>query len=688
MAETDKLRNIALTGHGSAGKTSIAEAMLYNTKNISRLGRTEDGNTVMDFEPEEIKRQSSLSTGFHQYSWKNHTISLIDTPGDQNFFSDTKLCMQAADGVVITIDAVDGVRVQTEQAWDFADEFNLPRIIFINKLDKERSDFMRAFNDVADIFKPKPIIVQYPIGKEESFNGIVDLVAMQAYSYDGEGKAKKCDIPADIQDAVQTERDVLVENIAEADDDLLEKYLEGESLSDDELKAALKKGVFASKLIPVLYGSATKNIGIDLLSDFIVGCLPSPLDLDKITAVDLNDNEIECAYSPDEPFAGLVFKTVADPYSGRLSIFKIISGTLNESGNFYNANKESKERYTQLLTVAGKKQNPVTGAGPGSILAVAKLKETMTGDTICDESRKVKFPCTEPLPPAISFAVQAKNQGDEDKIFLSLNKILEEDVGLKIERNSETNEILLSGSGQVHIEAACEKMKRKYNVEVILSTPKIPYKETIKKKVRVQGKHKKQTGGHGQYGDCWITMEPLPKGEGFQFVNAIVGGAIPKTYIPAVEKGVIEASQKGVLAKFPCIDFKVTLDDGSFHSVDSSEMAFKLAGSLAYRKAVKEAKPILLEPIMHITITTPDEFMGDIMGDLNGRRGRVLGMDTKGKNQVINAQVPMSEFLTYSPDLRSMTGGRGIFSMEFSHYDEVPAQAAEKIIEEANKENN
>ena len=688
MAETDKLRNIALTGHGSAGKTSIAEAMLYNTKNISRLGRTEDGNTVMDFEPEEIKRQSSLSTGFHQYSWKNHTISLIDTPGDQNFFSDTKLCMQAADGVVITIDAVDGVRVQTEQAWDFADEFNLPRIIFINKLDKERSDFMRAFNDVADIFKPKPIIVQYPIGKEESFNGIVDLVAMQAYSYDGEGKAKKCDIPADIQDAVQTERDVLVENIAEADDDLLEKYLEGESLSDDELKAALKKGVFASKLIPVLYGSATKNIGIDLLSDFIVGCLPSPLDLDKITAVDLNDNEIECAYSPDEPFAGLVFKTVADPYSGRLSIFKIISGTLNESGNFYNANKESKERYTQLLTVAGKKQNPVTGAGPGSILAVAKLKETMTGDTICDESRKVKFPCTEPLPPAISFAVQAKNQGDEDKIFLSLNKILEEDVGLKIERNSETNEILLSGSGQVHIEAACEKMKRKYNVEVILSTPKIPYKETIKKKVRVQGKHKKQTGGHGQYGDCWITMEPLPKGEGFQFVNAIVGGAIPKTYIPAVEKGVIEASQKGVLAKFPCIDFKVTLDDGSFHSVDSSEMAFKLAGSLAYRKAVKEARPVLLEPIMHITITTPDEFMGDIMGDLNGRRGRVLGMDTKGKNQVINAQVPMSEFLTYSPDLRSMTGGRGIFSMEFSHYDEVPAQAAEKIIEEANKENN
>ncbi len=687
MIETNKLRNIAFVGHGGGGKTSIAEAMLYNTDNISRLGRTEDGNTAMDFEPEEIIRQSSISTGFHQYSWKKHTVCLIDTPGDQNFFSDTKLSMQAADGAVVTIDGVDGVRFQAEQAWDFADDFKIPRIIFINKLDKERSDFIRIFKDVTDIFTPKPMIVQLPMGKEESFKGIVDLISMKAYTYADDGKAKECDIPADIQDLVDAERETLVENIAEADDDLLEKYLEGESLSDDELRSALKKGVIEQKIVPVLCGSATKNIGIDLLSDFVVACLPSPFDRDKIIATDSSGkNEVECNYDPEEPFAGFVFKTVADPYAGRLTIFKVVSGTLEESGNFFNVNKDSKERYTQLYTIVGKKQIPAKNAGPGSIVAVAKLKETTTGDTLCDGSRKIKFQTTEPLNTSISFAVQAKNKGDEDKIFISLNKILEEDAGLKLDRNSETHEILLSGSGQVHIETAVDKLKRKYNVEVLLNTPKIPYKETIKKKVRVQGRHKKQTGGHGQFGDCWITMEPLPKGRGFEFVNAIVGGSIPKTYIPAVEKGVLDASQRGVLAKFPCVDFKVTLDDGSFHAVDSSEMAFKLAGSLAFRNGIKDAKPAILEPIMRVTIITPDEFMGDIMGDLNGRRGKVLGMDTKGKNQVINAQVPMAEFLTYSPDLRSMTGGRGVFTTEFDHYEEVPAQLAEKIIEEKNKE--
>ncbi len=687
MIETNKLRNIAFVGHGGGGKTSIAEAMLYNTDNISRLGRTEDGNTAMDFEPEEIIRQSSISTGFHQYSWKKHTVCLIDTPGDQNFFSDTKLSMQAADGAVVTIDAVDGVRFQAEQAWDFADDFKIPRIIFINKLDKERSDFIRTFKDATDIFTPKPMIVQLPMGKEESFEGIVDLISMKAYTYADDGKAKECDIPADIQDMVDAERETLVENIAEADDDLLEKYLEGESLSDDELRSALRKGVIEQKIVPVLCGSATKNIGIDLLSDCIVACLPSPFDRDKIIATDSSGkNEVECNYDPEEPFAGFVFKTVADPYAGRLTIFKVVSGTLEESGNFFNVNKDSKERYTQLYTIVGKKQIPAKNAGPGSIVAVAKLKDTTTGDTLCDASRKIKFQTTEPINTSISFAVQAKNKGDEDKIFISLNKILEEDAGLKLDRNSETHEILLAGSGQVHIETAVEKLKRKYNVEVLLNTPKIPYKETIKKKIRVQGRHKKQTGGHGQFGDCWITMEPLPKGRGFEFVNAIVGGSIPKTYIPAVEKGILEASQRGILAKFPCVDFKVTLDDGSFHAVDSSEMAFKLAGSLAFRNGIKDAKPTILEPIMRVTIITPDEFMGDIMGDLNGRRGKVLGMDTKGKNQVINAQVPMAEFLTYSPDLRSMTGGRGVFTTEFDHYEEVPAQLAEKIIEEKNKE--
>ena len=687
MDEIAKLRNVAIVGHGGAGKTSLAEAMLYSAGVTNRLGRVEDGNTVMDFEPEELKRQASLSSGFYQYDWAKTTISLIDTPGDQNFFSDSRLCMQAADGAVVVIDAVDGVKVQTEQAWEFADEFNLPCIIFINKLDRERADFLRTFNDAAESFNPKPVILQLPIGKEAGFKGIVDLVSLKAFTYDDNGKAAPCDIPSDMQEQVDAEREALVENIAESDDELLERYLEGETLTDDELNAALKNGILTRELAPVLGGSATRNIGIDLLADFISICMPSPLEKAPVLCTDPDGKEeIECKPDPDEPFAAFVFKTIAYPYAGRLNIFKVISGSLGGDGNFLNTNKDAKERFNQLLILAGKEQKPVNQALPGSIIAVAKLKETKTGDTICDASRKVKFNCAEPLPAVISFAVSAKNQGDEDKVYIALNKLLEEDVALKLDRNAETKEILISGSGQVHIEAITEKLNRKYNVEVLLNTPKVPYRETIKKKVRVQGKHKKQSGGHGQFGDCWIQMEPLPSGGGFEFVDAIVGGVIPKTYIPAVEKGVLEACQKGVLAGFPCVDFKVTLDDGSYHSVDSSEMSFKIAGALAFRTAIKEARPVLLEPIMKVAVITPDEFMGDIMGDLNGRRGRVLGMDTKGKNQVINANVPLSEFLTYAPDLRSMTGGRGMFTMEFSHYDEVPAQIAEKVIEEINKE--
>jgi elongation factor G len=390
---------------------------------------------------------------------------------------------------------------------------------------------------------------------------------------------------------------------------------------------------------------------------------------------------------PNGPFSAFVFKTVADPYAGRLSIFRVVSGALGSDGNFYNAHKETRERFNQLLVIAGKEQKPAKEAGPGSIVAVAKLKETTTGDTLCDEANKIKFPFPEPLPIMISFALEAKNKGEEDKIYISLNKLLEEDTGLKLHRNAETSEIILSGRGQVHIEAAIEKMKRKYGVEAILKAPKVPYRETIKKKVRVQGRHKKQTGGHGQFGDCWVQLEPMPRGAGFEFVDAIVGGAIPRQYIPAVEKGIVEAAQRGVLAGFPLVDFKATLDDGSFHAVDSSEMAFKIAGSLAFKKAAADAAPVMLEPIMEVTVTTPDEVMGDIMGDLNGRRGRVLGMESAGRNQIVKAHVPLAEFLTYAPDLRSMTGGRGTYSMVFSHYDEVPAHIAEKIIAESNRDN-
>ena len=687
MTETlNKLRNIALVAHGGAGKTSLAEAILFKAGVINRLGRVEDGNTAMDFEPEELKRQSSVSSGFHQYSWNKHTVNIIDTPGDQNFFTDTKFCMQAAEAVIVLVDAVDGIKVQTEQAWDFADEFNMPRAIFINKMDRERADFDRTMKDIADTFKSKPIILQLPIGTEADFKGMVDLVGMKAYLFDEDGKATVGDIPADIQDSAQSEHENLIENVAEADDALIEKYLEGEELTDEEVRTALRSGILSQTFVPVLCGSATLGIGIEPLMDFVNNCLPSPAEREPKPGTDSKENEVVRAPDPEAPFSAIVFKTVADPYAGRLSIFKIVSGKLAGDGNFYNTNKSTKERFSQLLRIAGKEQKPVNSAGPGDIVAVAKLKETTTGDTLCDDNNKVLFGFTEPLPSLITFAVSAKSKGDEDKIFSSLSKLLEEDPALRLDRNSETKEILLSGMGQVHIETIADKLKRKFNVDVQLDTPKVPYKETIKKKIRVQGKHKKQSGGHGQYGDCWIQMEPLPRGKGFEFVDAIVGGAIPKTYIPAVEKGVLEASQRGILAGFPCVDFRVTLDDGTFHAVDSSEMAFKIAGSLAFKKAAVDAAPVLLEPIMEVSIITPEDFMGDIMGDLNSRRGRVLGMDSKGKNQVINAQVPMAEFLTYAPDLNSMTGGRGMFTMEFSHYDEVPAQLSQKIIDELNKE--
>jgi len=684
---TGKIRNIALAGHAGAGKTMISEGILYNAKAIDRFGSVENGNTAMDTEPEEAKRMASITSGIFQHQWKKHTINLIDTPGDQNFFSDAISCFQAADGLVVVIDSVDGIKVQTEEAWEFAAAHNLPCAIFINKLDKDRADFSQTLADAKEVLgDPKPIILQLPIGEKEEFKGVVDLINMKAYTYDENGDRTAGDIPADMMDQAEAEKEALIENITEADEELMERYLEGETLSDEELNQALKTGIATRTFAPVLCGAATARIGIDLLSDFIVDCMPSPLERGPFTARDENGEEVICQPDPEEPFAAFVFKTVADPFSGRLSLFRVVSGKLGSDGTFFNAASETSERYNQLLAMAGKKQKNIDQAGPGDIVAIAKLKKTNTGNSLCDNSRKVFFDCAQPLPSVISFAVEPKNKGDEDKIQSSLAKLTEEDPALQLSRDAESKAIVLSGRGQIHIETAVERLKRKYNVEVLLSTPKVPYRETITKPVRVQGRHKKQSGGHGQFGDCWVQLEPMERGAGFEFVDKIVGGAIPKTYIPAVEKGIQEASEKGPLAGFPCIDFRATLDDGSYHSVDSSEMAFKIAGSLAFKKASVDAAPVILEPIMEITVTTPEEFMGDVMGDLNSKRGKVLGMDSKGKNQEIKAHVPMSEFLTYDPDLRSMTGGRGKFSLEFSHYEIMPHQEAEKVIEAANQE--
>ncbi len=680
-----KLRNIALAGHGGAGKTSLAESMLFSAGVIKRLGKVEEGNTAMDFQPEEVRKQQSVSSAFHKYTWKKHPVTLMDTPGDQNFFSAAKTCIPAADSVIIVVDGVDGPSAMTEEVAVCVEEYNLPSVLFINKMDKERANVDEIAVICENTLKRKAIIVQLPIGQMDDFKGIVDVISGKAHIYDEKGKSTQTDIPAEMTDAYEAARESFVENIAELDDDLLEKYLEGEELTEDELKATFRKGVLACEFSPVLCGSATKFIGIDLLFDFINTCMPSPLDRGNWIAKDEAGEAVEIAPDPDAPFYGYVFNTIVDPYAGRLSLFRVISGTLGKEGTFLNVNKNTKERFTQLLEIRGKEQAPITEALPGSIVAVAKLKETFTGDTMSGD-KEIIFEAPKPMPPVISFAVYAKNKGDEDKIHGALRKILEEDTGLQLKREVETNETVLSGRGLVHIETTIEKIKRKFNVEMGIKTPKIPYRETFKRKIRVQGKHKKQSGGHGQFGDCWITLEPIAKGKGFEFVDAIVGGSIPRTYIPAVEKGVIEASAKGLLAGFPCVDFKVTLDDGSYHSVDSSEMAFKMAGSIAFRKAAEQAKSVLLEPIMNVSILVPDEFTGDIMGDLNSRRGRVLGMDTEGEKQVINANVPMAEFLRYAPDLRSMTGGRGTFTMEFGHYDEVPGDMSQKVIEKIKAE--
>jgi elongation factor G len=684
---SEDLRNVAIIAHGGAGKTSLAEAMLFNGGSTSRLGSVDNGTSVLDSEPEEIKRKITLTSAIHHFDWQGRHVNLIDTPGYANFIYDTKSSMRVAGGAVVIVSAISGVKVQTEAVWRYADEFDIPRVIFISKLDRERADFERAVSEIESSFKCHPLVLQLPIGKEDDFIGVVDLVRMKALRYgnDQSGKFSTEEIPEHLQEAAEEAREAMIERVVEADDDLMEKYLGGDDIGVEEIMQAAHEGTMTGKFVPVVCGSAMKNIGIQPLMDLICDCLPSPLERPvQLAEVVADGEDKELTPDPEAPFAALVFKTISDPFTGQLSIFRVYSGTLTSDSTCYNSTKERKERIGQLLKLEGGKQVPIEKCIPGDIVAVAKLKETTTWDTLCSEKEPIRLKGL-PIPtPAISFSLRPKSKGDEEKLGSALQRLMAEDPTIQIERNEQTKELVVSGMGQVHIEVTVDRIKRKFGVDVELDAPKVPYKETIRGTVSVQGRHKKQSGGRGQFGDVWIKIEPLPKGSGYEFVNSIVGGVVPRQYIPAVDKGIQEAMALGVLAGYPVVDVKVTLYDGSYHTVDSSEMAFKIAGSLAFKKGVVDARPVLLEPIMAMEITVPNDYMGDIIGDLNSRRGKVNGVEPMANsNQLIKAQVPMSEVLKYAPDLRSMTGGRGMFTMEFSHYEEVPAHLTAKIVEAA-----
>ncbi|NLW56838.1 MAG: elongation factor G [Firmicutes bacterium] len=679
----DKIRNIVLVGHGGCGKTMLAEAMLYNTKAIDRFGQVDDGTAHLDHDPEEIKRKISINTALAPVEFDGHKINLIDTPGFFDFVGEVKSGIRVAEAGVVVICAASGLEVGTEKVWSYLDECDLPRIVFINKMDRENADFHQVLQSLKAKYGQRVIPLQIPIGAADSFKGIVDIINGKAY-IDG----KEAEIPAELKDEVEEYYQQLIEAAAETDDDLLTKYLEGEELTKEEVITGFRRGTIDNQIIPVLCGSATKNSGITQLMEKIVSSLPSPAEAQLETAVNSKtDEEITLEADPNGPTSALVFKTMADPFVGKLTLFRVFSGTVKSDSSIWNASQNQEERVGQLFLIKGKNQIAVSALTAGDIGAVAKLQVTATGDTLSAKDKPLLLEKMDFPKPKLTMAVVPKSKGDEEKISSGLNRLLDEDPTIKVEKDNITNELLLSGLGDLHLEVIISKLLKKFGTEVELKDPKVPYKETIRGTVKVEGKHKKQSGGRGQYGHVWLEIEPLPAGGGFEFVDKIFGGAVPRQFIPAVEKGVRETMDEGVLAGYPVVDVRVTLYDGSYHSVDSSEMAFKIAASMAFKKGFMDANPILLEPIMNVTVIVPEEYMGDIIGDLNKKRGRILGMDPENGNQVIKAHVPLSEMFKYSIDLRSITQGRGDFTMEFDHYEEVPANQVEQIIAES-KENN
>jgi elongation factor G len=687
--ESDAIRNVCIVGHGAAGKTSLTSAILFNSGAVNRLARVEDGNTVTDWEDEEIERKISISAALAHCEWSTKKINILDTPGYRPFLAETQLSVRAADAAVVVIDAVAGVEVQTEKVWEFCDQYSLPRIIVTNKLDRDNASSERSLASLEEAFGRAAVPLQIPIGQERDFTGVISLVNNKAYRYkaDGSGKFQEEEIPAEYEGEVAEKREKLIEMVAESSDTLMEKFFAEGTLEQTDLVEGLKAGVLQGGICPVFYASSTLNIGVAQVMDAIADLIPSPATVGKTTGVDPKTNEsLERVISSKEPYAAYVFKTIADPFAGRISLVKLYSGVMRSDSAYNNQTKGKSEKFGPLQIPQGKTMVPVGEIHAGDFFAVTKLKETTTGDTLCDPAQPIAFPSVEIPEPSITFAIEPKSRGDEDKISNALARITEEDAAVRYTRDPQTKQLLLSGSDQLHVEVTVSKLRKRYGVEVILKTPKIPYRETVRGRADVQGRHKKQTGGHGQFGDCWIKMEPLPRGGQFEFVDEIFGGAIPRNFVPAVEKGILEAAARGYLAGYPVVDFKITLYDGSYHPVDSSEMAFKIAGSLAFKKAMESANPVLLEPIMNVEIYAPQEYAGALTGDLTSRRGRLQGMDIKRGIQIIKAQVPMAEMVSYSPVLTSVTGGRGSYHMEFSHYDEVPAHIAQKVIEEAKKE--
>ena len=677
----DEIRNVALVGHSGSGKTQLAAAALFDAGMVNRLGKVDEGNTVTDFDEEEIARKHTLSSSVAFAEWNRTKINFIDTPGMANFLSDTRAALRVTDAAVIVVDAVAGVEVQTEKVWNTASELEAPCLIVLNRLDRERASLDRSLSSLRDVFGREVVPVQLPIGEEKSFEGVIDLVRMQAVRFPGDGRKPAVgDVPAALADAAATARDSLIEMVAEADDELMEKFFEAGTLSQEELEQGLRGAVGQRRIFPLLCTSALSNIGVQPLLDAIATYFPSPTDR-PLPAVARDSGEpVSYAVANGDPAAAFVWKTVADPFAGRITLFRVATGALASDQAVENATKSTTERLGSLAVLQGKTQNAVARVNAGDIGAVTKLKDTQTSDTLAAAGSTLSFAPIAFAEPVLSYAIEPKTRGDEEKISTSLQRLQEEDPTIRYARDAQTKQLLLSGQGQLHIEVTVAKLKRRFGVEVNLKLPRIPYRETITAATEAHGRHKKQTGGHGQFGDCKIRVEPLPRGQDFDFANEIFGGSIPRQFIPAVEKGIHEARDKGYLAGYPMVDFRVTLYDGQFHAVDSNEMSFKMAGRLAFRDAMSRARPTLLEPVMDVEVHAPSEFAGDLMGSLNGRRGRIGGMETRGTSTIIKAQVPMAEMLTYEQQLTSTTGGRGSYNMEFSHYEEVPAHLHGKVI--------